>query len=340
MRRPSALRTFQTALLLVMFTGGVPWAACCEEPGIVPLATAAADGLATSQPDQSQASNTAASVRSERRSTPGDQDTIRPPETVPPQQRVPPQNEVPAAPSDERAGPAETTGVAGLLERLLPGGGLAGPLSAAVTIGVVSLAPAALLMTTCYVRFSVVLSLVRQGLGTQGMPSNQIVASLALFLSAMVMWPIWTEAWRAGVEPYQAGQLELTAAVDQGSLPVRRWMARQIEAAGHRETVLMFLQRHPTASAGVASYDDVPAEALLPAFLVSELETAFMLGVRLLIPFLLIDLVVATLVVSSGLVMLPPTVVSLPLKLLVFVMADGWTLVVTSLLDGVSLAGL
>lgn len=221
------------------------------------------------------------------------------------------------------------------LERLLPGGGLAGPLSAAVTIGVVSIAPAALLMTTCYVRFSVVLSLVRQGLGTQGMPSNQIVASLALFLSAMVMWPVWTEAWRAGVEPYQAGNLDLVAAADAGSLPVRRWMARQIEDAGNRETVLMFLERHPTAASGVTTYDDVPAEALLPAFLVSELETAFALGVRLLIPFLLIDLVVATLVVSSGLVMLPPTVVSLPLKLLVFVMADGWTLVVTSLLNGV-----
>lgn len=120
---------------------------------------------------------------------------------------------------------------------------------------------------------------------------------------------------------------------------MRRWMAGQIEAAGNRETVLMFLQRHPSAESGVATYDDVPVEALLPAFLVSELETAFKLGVRLLIPFLLIDLVVATLVVSSGLVMLPPTIVSFPLKILVFVMADGWTLVVTSLLNGVSPAG-
>ncbi len=226
-----------------------------------------------------------------------------------------------------------------MLEGMLPESGLAGPLSAAVTIGVVSLAPAALLMTTCFVRFSVVLSLVRQGLGTQGMPSNQIVASLALFLSAVVMWPVWSQAWTAGVEPYQAGELALPAALDEGSLPVRRWMAGQIEAAGNRETVLMFLQRHPSAESGVATYDDVPVEALLPAFLVSELETAFKLGVRLLIPFLLIDLVVATLVVSSGLVMLPPTIVSFPLKILVFVMADGWTLVVTSLLNGVSPAG-
>lgn len=303
MKRLPALLLLIAHLLLVVLAGGSPGTAAAQEPGLVRLTTA-------------------------------------PPLSSPPAESAPPQ-----APTDTTTPDAETPqpdsadGLLGFLERLLPGGGLAGPLSAAITIGVMSIAPAALLMTTCYVRFSVVLSLVRQGLGTQGMPSNQIVASLALFLSAMVMWPVWTEAWQTGVKPYQAGQSSLSTAVEEGSLPVRRWMARQIEAAGNRETVLLFLRRHPTAAAGVATYDDVPAEALLPAFLVSELETAFSLGVRLLIPFLLIDLIVATLVVSSGLVMLPPTVVSLPLKLLVFVMADGWTLVVTSLLDGVSAAG-
>lgn len=313
MRRPPTQHGLLLALLVLVLTGGFPPAVCVAEPGLVPL----------SPPAQPAGEADASSITGELQA-PSDTETL------------------PSGEDEEPPSPATETDAAlgDLLERLLPGGALAGPLSAAITIGVVSLAPAALLMTTCYVRFSVVLSLVRQGLGTQGMPSNQIVASLALFLSAMVMWPIWTEAWRAGGEPYQAGQLELTAAVDQGSLPVRRWMARQIEAAGNRDTVLMFLQRHPTAAADAATYDDVPTEALLPAFLVSELETAFMLGVRLLIPFLLIDLVVATLVVSSGLVMLPPTVVSLPLKLLVFVMADGWTLVVTSLLDGVSATGL
>jgi flagellar biosynthetic protein FliP len=230
-------------------------------------------------------------------------------------------------------------GVTQLLGQLSGSRPLGASLSAAITLGVVSLAPAVLLMTTCYVRFSVVLSLLRQGLGTPGLPSNQIVASLALFLSAMVMWPIWSEAWREGGEPYQAGRIELAEAIDAGSLPVRRWMARQIEAAGNRDTVLLFVARHPRGGSGITTYDDVPVEALLPAFLVSELEVAFALGVRLLIPFLLLDLVVATLVVSTGLVMLPPTVVSLPLKLLVFVMADGWTLVVSGLLDAVTAAG-
>lgn len=304
MTRLPALLSLTAHLLLVVLAGGCPGIAMGEEPGLVQLATAPPLGSPT-------ATDTAAASTPDR------------------------------SEADEAAEPPTTDdSLAGFLETLLPGRGLAGPLSAAITIGVVSIAPAALLMTTCYVRFSVVLSLVRQGLGTQGMPSNQIVASLALFLSAMVMWPIWTEAWQTGVVPYQAGQTDLATAVEKGSLPVRRWMARQIEVAGNRDTVVMFLKRHPTAQTGVATYDDVPAETLLPAFLVSELETAFALGVRLLIPFLLIDLIVATLVVSTGLVMLPPTIVSLPLKLLVFVMADGWTLVVTSLLDGVSTPGI
>ena len=182
---------------------------------------------------------------------------------------------------------------------------------------------------------SVVLSLVRQGLGTNQLPSNQIVASLALFLSAMVMWPVWTTAYREGVEPYQQGAIDLSTACDRGLLPVRRWMAAQIEQAGNRETMLLFLARHPSAPRQVATYDDVPTETLLPAFLVSELEAAFSIGVRLLLPFLVIDLMVAVLVVSTGLVMLPPTIVSLPLKLMVFVMADGWSLVIQSLIDGV-----
>ena len=174
-----------------------------------------------------------------------------------------------------------------------------------------------------------------QGLGTVQLPSNQIVTSLALFLSAMVMWPVWSAAYRDGVKPYQDGTITLQSAYDRGSMPIRRWMAAQIEQAGNRETMLLFLQRHPTASQAPATYDEIPLETLLPAFLVSELEVAFTIGFRMLLPFLVLDVLVATLVVSTGLVMLPPTVVSLPFKLLVFVMADGWSLVVQSLLDSI-----
>jgi flagellar biosynthesis protein FliP len=244
------------------------------------------------------------------------------------------------APAPTSRGPrADTAAASAVLAKLFAGRSLDATLSAALMFGVASLAPAVLLMTTCFVRMSIVLSLVRQGLGTPQLPSNQILTSLALFLSALVMWPVWTAAYRDGVEPYQEGRIELSEAYERGTLPVRRWMATQIEQSGNRETMLYFLSRHPSAPKRVATYDDVPVETLLPAFLVSELKTAFAIGFRLLIPFLVLDILVATLVVSTGLVMLPPTLVSLPLKLMVFVAADGWSLVVRSLLDGLLTAG-
>ena len=252
-----------------------------------------------------------------------------------------------AARSDDLAGPLQAVDAARVLPaevasrspgdwlELLGGRPLETLIPSAVMFGVVSLAPAVLLMTTCFVRMSVVLSLLRQGLGMPQIPSNQIVASLAIFLSAMVMWPVWNQAWRDGMEPYRSGTLSAAEAFDKGSLPIRRWMAGQIEQAGNRDTMLLFLERHPDGPRQAATYDDVPVEALLPAFLVSELETAFTIGFRMLLPFLVLDILVATLVVATGLVMLPPSLVSLPLKLLVFVAADGWSLVVRSLLDSV-----
>ena len=252
-----------------------------------------------------------------------------------------------AARSDDLAGPLQAVDAARVLPaevasrspgdwlELLGGRPLETLIPSAVMFGVISLAPAVLRMTTCFVRMSVVLSLLRQGLGMPQIPSNQIVASLAIFLSAMVMWPVWNQAWRDGMEPYRSGTLSAAEAFDKGSLPIRRWMAGQIEQAGNRDTMLLFLERHPDGPRQAATYDDVPVEALLPAFLVSELETAFTIGFRMLLPFLVLDILVATLVVATGLVMLPPSLVSLPLKLLVFVAADGWSLVVRSLLDSV-----
>lgn len=255
---------------------------------------------------------------------------------VPP---LPPALEQPAVAAPASSTPGSGgTGTAGSLESLLGVTAIEAVLPSALAFGVMSLAPAVLLMTTCFVRMSVVLALLRQGLGTAQIPSNQILASLAIFLSALVMWPVWTQAWRDGVEPCRQGTLTPAEAFEKGSLPIRRWMATQIEQAGNRDTMLLFLQRHPAGPQRAATYDDVPVEALLPTFLVSELETAFAIGFRLLLPFLVLDILVATLVVSTGLVMLPPTLVSLPLKLLVFVAADGWTLVVRSLLDGVRAA--
>ena len=250
---------------------------------------------------------------------------------VPAELAVTPIAPVPAPVERSASAPSVEAGLGQLFKALSPGT----VLPSAVLVGVMSLAPALLLMTTCFVRMSVVLALVRQGLGAPQIPSNQVVASLAIFLSALVMWPIWTQAWREGMEPYRTGELAAAEAFERGSLPVRRWMAAQIEQAGNRDTMLLFLSRHPAGPQQAATYDDVPVEALLPAFLVSELETAFTIGFRMLLPFLVLDLLVATLVVGTGLVMLPPSLVSLPLKLLVFVAADGWSLVVRTLLDSV-----
>jgi flagellar biosynthetic protein FliP len=244
---------------------------------------------------------------------------------APPPAPVPP-------PAPTRAGDLPLSAL--LPESVLEGRSLGALLPSALLFGAATLAPAVLLMTTCFVRISVVLGLVRQGLGAAGVPGNQVVASLAIFLSALVMWPVWTQAWDQGLAPYQEGSLDAATAFERGSLPIRRWMAAQIEQAGNRDTMLLFLERHPAGPQQAATYDEVPLEALLPAFLVSELETAFAIGFRLLLPFLVLDILVATLAAATGLVMLPPTLVSLPLKLLVFVAADGWTLVVRGLLDG------
>ncbi len=245
----------------------------------------------------------------------------------------------PSAPRSSEAG-----AVAGLLEQFFAGRSLGVSLSAAAVFGVVSLAPAVLLMTTAFVRLSVVLALVRQGIGTPQLPSNQVVTSLAIFLTALVMWPVWTAVWRDGVEPFTEGRGGLAEAFDSGSRPLKRWMTGQIEAAGNADTLGFFVARtaaaggRETATAGpqasVASAASAPIQAVLPAFLVSELEVAFAIGLRLLVPFLVLDVVVGSIVTAMGLVTLSPATVSLPLKLLVFVLADGWTLIVKSLLDG------
>jgi len=279
--------------------------------GLVALAACFCDGLAADQP---AAVNTSATV------------PVAVVAPVPEPLAVAAETATPV-----RASPPQTSWSP---TRLLEGFAPATIVPSMLLVGVATLAPAVLLMTTCFVRMSVVLGLMRQGLGTGQVPGNQVIASLAIFLSALVMWPIWNRTWNEGVVPYQEGRLDAAEAFQRGSLPIRRWMAAQIEQAGNRDTMLLFLARHPDGPKQASTYDDVPLEAMLPAFLVSELEVAFAIGVRLLLPFLVLDILVATLAAATGLVTVSPTLVSLPLKLLVFVAADGWTLVVRGLLDG------
>jgi len=209
---------------------------------------------------------------------------------------------------------------------------IGGTLQIMLLLGVVSLAPALLLMTTCFVRIVVVLGLLRQALGTQNLPSTQVVTSLALFMSLAVMAPVWTQVYDNAIQPYSSQEKTLQQAWDDGVQPVRQFMSLQIEATGNQDDVWLFLGYLPQSSQP-QTYDDVPLAALLPAFMLSELKTAFLIGFQIYIPFLILDMVIASVTISMGMVMLPPTLISLPFKLLLFVLVDGWHLVVGMLLQ-------
>jgi flagellar biosynthesis protein FliP len=209
-------------------------------------------------------------------------------------------------------------------------------LQVVLLMSVVSLAPAILLMTTSFVRIAVVLGLLRQALGAQQLPPNQVITSLALFMTLLLMTPVWTEVYRDAIQPYTDPEVALgwDEAWQAGVQPVRRFMSRQIEIAGNSDDVWLFYQYLPEAQrVEPSSYDEVPLQVLLPAFVLSELKIAFLIGFQIYLPFLILDIVVSSITVSMGMMMLPPTMVSLPLKLMLFVLVDGWNLVVGMLLQ-------
>jgi flagellar biosynthesis protein FliP len=211
--------------------------------------------------------------------------------------------------------------------------GLSSALTMLLLLTVVSLAPAVLLMTTCFVRIVVVLGLVRQALGAAQLPPTQVMTSIALFMTLLVMTPVWSEVYNEAIVPYTSHEITLDEAWNAGIRPVRAFMSAQIERTGNSNDVWLFYKYQPQPVAAPASYDDVPLTVLLPAFMLSELKTAFLIGFQIYLPFLVLDLVVASVTISMGMVMLPPMLVSLPLKLLLFVLVDGWHLVVGMLLE-------
>ena len=214
-----------------------------------------------------------------------------------------------------------------------------GTLKTLAALTVFSLAPAVLLMTTSFVRIAVVLGLLRQAIGAQLLPSNQIITSLAMFLTVLVMAPVWMQVYDDAIVPYtdETTQMSAETALQIGIQPVRSFMSQQIEKAQNSDDVWLFLKYLPEQVAEPQTYDDVPFQALLPAFMLSELKVAFLIGFRIFLPFLVIDLVVASVSTSMGMMMLPPTMVSLPMKLLLFVLVDGWHLVVGMLLESFAL---
>lgn len=222
------------------------------------------------------------------------------------------------------------------LDQLVKPERVSGTVQTMILLAVLSLAPAIALMTTSFVRIVIVLGILRQAIGAAQIPSTQIVTALSMFMSFLIMSPVWKEV-KTAIDPYLAGSGEMTLeqAWDSGCRPVKRFMSRQIDAAGNAGDILMFYKYLPEEqrTGAPATWDDVPIQVLLPAFLVSELKIAFLIGFQVLMPFLVIDLVVTSVTTAMGMVMLPPTMISLPLKLVLFVLADGWNLVVAMLMN-------
>jgi flagellar biosynthetic protein FliP len=199
-----------------------------------------------------------------------------------------------------------------------------------VLLTVLSLAPAILIMMTSFTRIIIVLSLLRQALGTQQLPPNQVLIGLSMFMTFLVMGPTWNRVNNEALRPYLDGQIEQPDALKRAAVPVREFMIGQIVKADNQEDVYMFMefarQKPPTR------WDDVGLTSLVPAFMLSELKTAFFLGFKIYLPFLIIDIVISTVMISMGMMMLPPVMISLPFKLLLFVLVDGWSLITRGLM--------
>jgi flagellar biosynthetic protein FliP len=197
---------------------------------------------------------------------------------------------------------------------------------AALTL--LSIAPAILIMLTSFTRFIIVFSLLRQAMGTQQMPPNQILVGLAMFLTFYVMTPVWQDVNQNAVQPYLEKKISSEQAINTALTPIRKFMYKQIREKDLALFVEIAGLKRPDTPA------DVPTMVMIPSFIISELKTAFELGFLLFIPFLIIDMVVASVLLSMGMMMLPPIMISLPFKLLLFVLVDGWHLIVGSLVKG------
>jgi len=193
---------------------------------------------------------------------------------------------------------------------------------------IITLAPAILVMMTSFTRIVIVLSFVRQAIGTQQIPSNQIIIGLALFMTFFIMTPVGKEINDKALQPYLAGRIDRQTAFNQAIAPLRRFMFSQT-----REGDIELFMHFSGKKVPVSGPDEVPTLTLIPAFVVSELKTAFMMALFIYIPFLIIDMVVASTLMSMGMLMLPPVMISLPFKILLFIAVDGWHMIVGSLLQ-------
>lgn len=199
-----------------------------------------------------------------------------------------------------------------------------------VLITVLSVAPAVLVMATCFTRIIIVLGLLRTALATQQLPPNQVLFGLALLMTVVVMAPTYAKLHQDAVAPYLDNRIGAAEALNVAEKHAREFMIQQVESAGNSQDVQLFLS--PEQASAAKTWHDVPTLSLLPGYVVSELKVAFMMGFRIFLPFLVIDMLVASVLVSMGMLMVPPVMISLPFKLLLFVLADGWHLVIGTLM--------
>jgi flagellar biosynthesis protein FliP len=192
---------------------------------------------------------------------------------------------------------------------------------------ILSLAPAILILTTAFTRIVVVLHFLRQAMGTQQIPPSQVLIGLAMFLTFFVMAPTWNRVNQDAIQPYMKNTITIQQAYDRGIIPVREFMLRQTR----EEDLALFVKLANVDKP--QTRDDVPIHALIPAFAISELRIGFQIGFLLFIPFLVIDMVISSILLSMGMMMLPPVLISLPFKILLFILVDGWHLVIRSLLE-------
>ena len=204
-------------------------------------------------------------------------------------------------------------------------GAVSAPLQVVIFLTLISFIPAILVVMTSFTRIAIVFHFLRQALGTNDMPSNQMLVGLTLFLTAFIMAPVAERINTLAIEPAMAGKIDVMEALERGSPPLREFMLKQT-----RQTDLaLFVDLGKVARP--KGPDDLPMRVVVPAFAISELKTGFQMGFFLFVPFLLIDLIVSTTLLSMGMMQLPPAMISLPFKILLFVMIDGWNLIVSSL---------
>jgi len=218
--------------------------------------------------------------------------------------------------------------------------GLHASISILLLLTVLTIAPSLLVLCTSFTRIVVVLALLRQAIGTQSLPPSQVIIGLAMFMTFLVMAPTFEQINRDAITPLSNNQISEMEAWERAKAPIKQFMARQIKYAGNEGDVIMILNYRgvDTSDPGSMRITDQDMLTIIPAFVLSELKVAFLMGFRLYLPFLIIDMVVSSVLISMGMLMLPPVLISLPFKLLLFVLVDGWRLVAGNLLNSFDVA--